>query len=156
MAGVAAAFIAFFGHGASSTGPDHTPPPNDFFRPHASSTSTTLNPTTVACVAAAVAAREQTLDAGVATYTQSINTAYTTRASALASAYAQTGGSDVIRKAVNTAWQSFRAAIQLGRKTWVTAHESAWTTFRTAAKACGASATTLSDTNDESLDSVNQ
>jgi len=148
LAGVAAGFMALFG--ASST-IDHRPPENDALRGHASSTVQVQGQANVACVAAAVAAREQALGTGISAYTQSINDAYSARASALAAAYTQTG-TDAIKKAVKSAWTNFGAALKLGRRTWASAQGSAWSQFRTALKACGGSSTAISDASNASVD----
>jgi len=139
FAAAAAGVLALFG--ASTTGDHRFPkPPRDEFRPHASSTVTV----DMACVSQAVAARESALDSALATHTQDINAAYTTRATALASAYAQTGN-DSIKKAVRTAWQQFGAAMKLTKRNWQKAKEGAWKSFRDAAKACGGNASAVSD-----------
>jgi hypothetical protein len=108
----------------------------------ASSTKPTLD---ISCVAAAVAAREASLDNAASGYTSGINAAYTARASALASAYALSGN-DVIKTAVKAAWKQFTTATQGTKRAWQKSRENAWQTFRTAIKSCGPTASSLADT----------
>jgi hypothetical protein len=145
----AAGVAAFFG-GASSTADHRLPPPHrQEVQQHA--TSLKAGSFDVSCVAAAVAAREAVLAAGISTNSQAINTAYTDRAAALASAYAQTD-QGAVKKAVKSAWDKFGAALRLAHRGWKTAQQNAWSQFRTALKACGAGATTVSDSSNASLD----
>lgn len=136
-----AGVFALFGGGHPGDRPDNKP-----FRPEMERHATTTGAMSVniACVAAAVAARERALDAGVATYTTDINTAYTARAAALATAYAQSDR-DAIKKSVRTAWQTFAAALKLDGKNWKKIQKDAWTQFKTAIKSCGAGATAVAD-----------
>ena len=106
----------------------------------------------LACVSAAVDARETSLNAGITTHGQALNTAYTTRAAALHSAYAA-GTNDQVKSAIKVAWTAFRSSIMDVNKAWVTSKSSAWTQFRTAVKACKAS-TTISDGNNSSMEAV--
>lgn len=138
--------------GIFGIGGDHKPLPTDQQHRvefHASTTAKTA--IDISCVAAAVAAREATLDSAVSTQSVAVNSAYTDRASALASAYAQSGN-DTIRKAVKTAWTNFAAAIRVAHKNWNSSQQSAWQTFRVALKACGTNATAVSDSGNASLD----
>ena len=119
------------------------------FRPqeerHATSTAATA--ANIACVAAAVDAREAALDTGVGTFASDINAAYTARKSALATAYAQTDPG-AIRTSVKTAWKTFAAALRLAGKNWKTVQRGAWEQFKTAVKACGpGSASVVDSTN---------
>ena len=153
--------------GASSTG-DHKPPRMEG-REKATSTmmerqgeremnrmgSSTTKTIDVACVAAAVSAREVTLQAGITTLTGDTNTAYITRATALASAYTQTGN-DAIKAAVKTTWQQFGAALKIAKKNWQKSRDDAWKTFKTAVKSCGGSAFQISDSNNSSLEASGQ
>lgn len=100
---------------------------------------TGVGSTTVPCVAAAVATREQTIDGASATMTTALNAAYTTRASALASAYA-TASTTGIRAGVSAAWSAFSSSTKSARTAWDAARKSAWQQFNTAAKACKAPA----------------
>ena len=106
-----------------------------------SSTKTVVDP---ACVGAAVAARETALGAGITTYNTDIGSAYSSRASALASAYALTDKTSIMA-AVKTAWAQFGAGLKLSHRNWVTVRTNAWTAFRTAARACGATSAAISD-----------
>lgn len=141
LAGLAAGVMAVFG--ASSIN-DHRMPSVPRGDMKVRATTTASGSVDLACVAAAVAARERSLSTGVGTYTQSVSSAYSTRASALASAYA---GSDLatIRAAVKTSWQNFGAALKLAQKSWRTAQQAAWTQFKIATKSCGAGAASVAD-----------
>ena len=137
-----AGIFALFGGGGHTGDRQDTKPFRPGFEKHATSTAAmTVN---IACVAAAVAAREASLDTAVGTYTTDINSAYSARATALASAYAQTD-KDGIRKAVKTAWQTFAAALKLDGKNWKKAQRDTWTQFKMAIKSCGGGATSLVD-----------
>lgn len=143
----AASIGALFGVGG-----DHgKPPPPDRFEAKVHASSTTKLSFDISCVAAAVAAREAALDAGIATNGQDVNAAYTARASALASAYAQTGN-DSIKKAVKSSWATFGAALRLAHKNWQRAQQGAWSQFKTALKACGTGAAAVSDSSNASVD----
>ena len=148
LVGAAAGIFTLFG--ASTTG-DHRPvhvEDRGLFERHASSTIASVD---VACVAAAVAAREAALGTAASANAQALTTAYSDRASALAAAYTQTG-KDAIRKAVKNAWSHFGAALRLAHKSWKSAQQAAWSHFRTAVKACGAGAANVSDSSNASLD----
>ena len=149
LAGLAAGIMAFFG---ASTTVNHVPPARDDVA-RARATSTVRAQADIACVAAATAAREQSLGAGMTTYTRSVNAAYTARASALASAYTQTGN-DAIRKVVKSASSAFGAAIKVAHKNWTTARTGAWSKFRSALKACGGASASISDESNASLDAA--
>jgi hypothetical protein len=103
----------------------------------AHATSTANAATKIACIGAAVNAREATLNAGIATYTNAVQAAYTARATALNNAYTGTTTKQV-RDSVKKAWSTFRASIKDARQTWKTTQKDAWATFKTAAKACKA------------------
>ncbi|MSU73635.1 hypothetical protein EXS56_00660 [Candidatus Kaiserbacteria bacterium] len=105
----------------------------------------------IACVAAAVAAREAALGTAASTNAQALTSAYSTRASALASAYSQTGN-ETIKKAVKSSWANFGAALRLAQKSWKSAQKTAWTNFKTALKSCGPAAAAVADTSNASAD----
>lgn len=107
----------------------------------------------VACVASAVNVREASIDSSISTYTQAINTAYTTRAAALQQAYSQNPGQGVIKKAVKAAWSTFASTMKSARNNWKTSKKSAWSTFKSAVKTCKATGVTT-DTNNASLEAV--
>lgn len=142
----AAGIGAFFGlHGNAST----TPPDRHNTEVHATtSAKTSLN---IACVAAAVAAREASLQIAITANAGAISSAYGTRASALASAYAQTDQS-AIKAAVRSAWTTFGAALRVAHKGWITSQQAAWSSFKTALKACGPGATSVADSTSASVD----
>lgn len=91
----------------------------------------------IACVATAVATRESALAIGVTAHNQAVQTAYSTRATALADAYKQTTVAGV-KGAVKTAWSSFNSSVKSANKTWKKVQSDTWSTFKTAAKACKA------------------
>jgi len=101
----------------------------------------------LACVAAAVAAREAALSAGAKTHGDTLAGAYATRATALADAYTLTGGKSAIRDAVKKAWESFKASMQTTRKNWQTTRDQTWTQFRSGVKNCKASTEVLDTAN---------
>ena len=142
----AAGIGAFFGLGG-----DHKAPPPDRHGAEVHATTTAGTSVNIACIAAAVAAREAILQTAIGTNGTDISAAYSARASALASAYVQTDTS-AIRKAVKTAWTTFSAALRVAHKNWKTAQQGAWSQFKTALKACGGSATTVSDSANASID----
>lgn len=94
----------------------------------------------ISCVSNAVNARESTLVGSISTYSQSLNSAYSTRAAALQQAYSQAPGQGVIKKAVKSAWSDFTVAMKSARTSWQSARKSAWATFGSAVKACKAPA----------------
>ena len=100
----------------------------------------------LACVAAAVAAREASLTAGIKTHGGAVTGAYTERASALAGAYTATS-TPAIRHTVKKTWESFNTALRTARKNWHTARESAWAQFRVAVKKCKANIEVLDTEN---------
>lgn len=148
FAAAAAGVLALFGVGGQHA-PTTTHNFNDGTTTHkerrderiSSSTKPALN---IMCVSAAVSARETSLNAGVATYTNAIKTAYTTRAAALATAYGLSGN-DTIRAAVKTAWKQYTSSTQGAKRAWQKSRESTWQTFRTAIKSCGTGAAAIAD-----------
>ncbi len=119
-----------------------------------STTSSTVTMTApinkIACVGAAVAVRETSLDAAMTSFTQSLSSAYTARASALAAAYSASS-TDAVKVGVKAAWTSFETSVKSARKTWSGARLTAWAMFRTAAKECKAP-TSMSDTSSASME----
>ena len=99
----------------------------------------------VACIAAAVAAREAALGIAAGANAEALTSAYSARASALASAYSQTGN-EAIKKSVKSSWANFGAALRLAQRGWKNAQKTAWTQFKTVIKACGPAAVSIADT----------
>jgi hypothetical protein len=132
-------------------GGNHTVPPPDQHTAQVHATTTGKGHIDLSCVAAAVAAREASLQGAITANTGTVTSAYSARASALASAYAQSDN-DSIRKAVKTAWGDFRAALQLAHQNWKTAQQGAWSQFKIALKACGTGAASVSDSANASAD----
>ncbi len=164
LASVAVGAMTLFG---SSTTGDHRPPRVDdrqqgssteirdrdhFSGRSASSTGLTID---IPCVAAGVAAREASLGSAMTAFTTDSNTAYTKRASDLASAYTQSGQS-AVRSAVRSAWQHFSAARTVAKKAWQSSRDSAWSQFKTAVRSCGSAAASLSDSGNASSESSGQ
>ena len=94
--------------------------------------------TPATCLGPLVAAREVSLDNAMATYSQSLDAAYTARATALAAANTQTGGNKAIHTSVKSSWSAFTASLKAARNSWRSARNSAWSTFNTSAKSCRA------------------
>ncbi len=103
----------------------------------ATTTSTVSTASKIACVGAAVQAREQAIDSAINTYTQAIDAAYAARAVALGQAYSKTVANDV-KTATKNAWTVFNSSMKSGRKAWQTARDKAWSSYRTSATACKA------------------
>ncbi|OGG57585.1 hypothetical protein A2853_02730 [Candidatus Kaiserbacteria bacterium RIFCSPHIGHO2_01_FULL_55_17] len=91
----------------------------------------------IACVAAAVAAREAALSGGAKTHGDAVAGAYTARATALDGAYS-TSTPAAIRISVKYAWDTFKASVQASRKSWQETTTRAWADFRNAIKNCKA------------------
>jgi hypothetical protein len=91
----------------------------------------------IACVAAAVATREAALGAAISVHGSAVSAAYTTRATVLAGAYANTTPK-AVRAGVKVAWADFTKSIKSANSKWRESRNTAWSTFRSAAKACKA------------------
>ncbi|HWP61177.1 MAG TPA: hypothetical protein VN495_01100 [Candidatus Paceibacterota bacterium] len=135
--------MSLFGGHATPT-PSTMPHDNGLHRGQVS------GPVDIACVGAAVAARENALDSAMLTETAALNSAYSTRASALVAAFAQTDTASV-KSATKAAWQAFNASTQAARKAWRTSQQATWATYRNAAKQCKG-ATTVTDSANASTD----
>ena len=153
----AAGVITMFG-GTTTDGGAHANMQMHDRMEHRHGTTTSIGgggPVNPICIAAAVSTREASLGAAVTTLNSDVSSAYSSRASALAAGYALTDKTS-IHTAVRNAWQTFGAALKLGRKSWQSAREGAWTQFRAAAKACGASGdSSISDGGNASMESGN-
>ena len=104
------------------------------------SVSTSDSPSTatkIACVGAAVAAREAALGTAVKTHTEAVEAAYTTRAIELSGAYSNTTAKTV-QAGVKVSWADFNKSVRTAAATWKESRNSAWSAFRTAVKACKA------------------
>ncbi len=89
----------------------------------------------IACVGAAIVTRETALDAGVMAHAQSVQAAYTTRATALKQAYSATTTIQ-LKGSVKASWSVYSSSIKSATKTWKTTQANAWTAFKVAAKNC--------------------
>lgn len=153
LAAAAAGIAAMFG-GFGGAGNNKMPPPDrnavrNEIKMQASTTA--RGSIDIACIAAAVAAREAALGTAASGNAQALTSAYSARASALASAYTQTGN-EAIKKAVKSSWANFGAALRLAQRSWKGAQKTAWTQFKTAIKACGPAASSVADTSNASAD----
>jgi len=97
-------------------------------------------PTTLACVASAVAAREAAIQSAFGTFSTTMTSAFTKRASDLATAWTITDKT-TRNTAIKIAHTTFRASKIEARKTYNTARQTAWQQFSAARKACKAPAT---------------
>ena len=113
-----------------------------------------LTPTQISCVAAAVTAREIQLTAGIQTYTQAVNAAYSARSSALQAAWANTTTS-AVNAGVRVAWTAFRNAMKTATSTWKGTKQGAWKQFNSAEKTCKVPAAST-DAANQSLEAVGQ
>jgi hypothetical protein len=93
--------------------------------------------TQIACIGAAVNARETAVDAAMAAYTASVNSAYSARATALQSAY-QLTTLTTVQAADKAAWTSFNTSVKTARSTWLVARNTAWATYVKVGTACKA------------------
>ena len=101
-------------------------------------TSTSASITTkIACIGAAVNAREVAIDSAVTAFTSADNAAYAARATALGQAYTQTTLS-AVKTGVKAAWATFSSSEKTARTAWKTARDAAWSQYHTAAMACKA------------------
>ncbi len=92
------------------------------------------------CVASAIAVRETAIQTAFTNFSSSMSSAFTKRASDLATGSVLT---DRIARnsAIKNAGQSFRNSSISAKKTYNTARQSAWQQFSTARKSCKAPAT---------------
>ncbi len=105
--------------------------------------------TAVNCVKAAAVVRETALGFAVADYTRSVSIAYFDRTAALQSAYAQTGDK-VIKSAVKSVWTNFNTFMKSVKNKWSMAKTSAWSAYRSSAKACKSSSDIIDSSNSSS------
>lgn len=101
--------------------------------------ATATTATKIACVSTAVATREAAIDTAVTAHADAVNTAYKTRAIELAGAYSNTTAKTV-QAGVKVAWADFSKSVKSAATKWKSARNSAWSSFRTSAKACKAPA----------------
>lgn len=89
----------------------------------------------IACVKAAVAARENSLSSAASTQSQAVAAAYTTRAAALDAAYSASDPKTVKQNS-KKAWDEFSKIVKGAKQTWQRSKENSWKTFKDAVKAC--------------------
>ena len=147
-AGIAAVFGGFGGGDNRMPPPERNEVRNEI---KLQASTTTRGSIDIACVAAAVAAREAALATAVSANAQALTSAYSARASALATAYTQTE-KEAIKKSVKSSWANFGAALRLAQRGWKNAQKTAWTQFKAAIKACGPAASSVADTSNASAD----
>lgn len=140
--------VMMFGSSSAGMAQNDARPMKD--RP--ASTTRHVSATDIACVGAAVAAREAALSSAMQTHGGAVLAAYTSRASALASAY---GASDpkTVRTGVRKAWDDFGKAMKTAKKEWQSAREKAWSGFKAAVKQCGPANEQIADTGNASSES---
>ena len=106
----------------------------------------------VACVQAAVDAREQSIMSAWVSYNTSMTAAFSTRALALHAAWGMTDAS-ARKTAIKAAWSAFAASRKSAMQAHKTAKQAAWKTFRTAAKSCkGGAAQASVEASGEAMD----
>lgn len=97
--------------------------------------ATVLTDEEIACVQAAVGARETALQEDVTTFQTTWNAALSTRATALQAAWALTTKKER-RDAIKAAWTAYKTSFNTARKTFNTDVKADWKAFRVAVKAC--------------------
>ncbi len=95
--------------------------------------------TKIACVGAAIAAREMALATAVAIHTEAIAAAYATRANELAGAYSNNTAKEV-QAGVKVSWNDFKKSTKSAANKWKADRDAAWSIFKKAVKACKAPA----------------
>lgn len=91
----------------------------------------------VSCVKRAVDSRESKLGTAFSAFSSSITSAYSTRRSALSTAYDVTD-KKARREAIRKAFSVFKDSAKKARNDFRSTRESAWKTFETERKACKA------------------
>jgi hypothetical protein len=89
----------------------------------------------IACVKGAVIAREGAISTAYATYTSAVSAAYSTRTNELTGAYTNSN-IKAVQAGVKVSWADFNKSVKSANKAWTTNRNTAWSTFKTAAKAC--------------------
>lgn len=98
-------------------------------------TSTSSTSDKIACVKTAVLVREASIIVAYNTYTNAVNAAYATRTNELTGAYSNKTVKEV-QAGVKVSWADFNKTTKAANKTWTTNRNTAWSTFKTATKAC--------------------
>lgn len=83
-------------------------------------------------------AREEVVLSAVNAYTTGIISAFQTKKTALHNAWAITGSAER-KAAVKNAWTAFAQSKKAAKKTYKDARQTAWSTFKKAAKVCNES-----------------
>ena len=99
-----------------------------------------ITPGMLTCAASAVASRETAIQSALSTFSGSMTSAFSARASALASAWTATD-LKARNQAIKDAWSTFGKAKTAARKSYNTATNAAWSQFSTARKTCKAPST---------------
>lgn len=97
-------------------------------------TTTSVNPS-ISCVQNAVKTREASIGTAFATFSSSMTTALSARATALETAWG-TSDAKTRRNLRNEAWVNYKKANQSAKSTFKTSKKAAWEAFKTASKAC--------------------
>lgn len=91
--------------------------------------------TGIACVQTAVVTREAAIGASFSTFSTSMSSTLSARATALANAWSLTDGT-ARRNARNTAWTEYKNASRTAKSVFKTEKKAAWRTFNEASKTC--------------------
>ena len=90
----------------------------------------------VACISAAIDARDNAIISAVSAHASAQTSAVSARKTALKAAWAMTD-QKARMSALRDAWKAFSAASQAARKAFRTAQNAAWKQFNTNRKSCG-------------------
>ncbi len=101
-------------------------------------TTSTDQTAALACVAKAVADREAKIQSAFSAFSSSMTSAFQTRASDLASAWAMSDKT-ARKEAIRNAWKKFSDSKRAARKTYNIATKTAWKDFKKAKKDCNLS-----------------
>jgi len=98
----------------------------------------TLDSTKMTCVLNAVTKREDAVQSAVNSFTTAINAALATRKTDLVAAYTNNTTRDALSAAIHAAWLKFQNSKIADKQNFRASRRTAWETFRTDVKACGA------------------
>lgn len=98
----------------------------------------------VACLKTAISKRETALASNWNTLNTAMTAAISARGTGLAAAFDKPAGKER-RTALQTTRKAFKDSVKAARKTFVTSERTTHTTYRTEAKACGATGTDVAE-----------
>ena len=113
----------------------------------AAETAATVSTTVLSCLKTTVTTRETALKNGWNEFSSEVSDAYDARAAALSDAYASGQTRSQIKADVKTAWKEFRSDVKGARADWKETRTSAWSTYKTSAKACKSTPDLVDSTN---------